>query len=1543
MKETEKLMESDTIFHIRSIEHNATLSIGNTIQSLDETKYSIIRPQDSTDHWDLQVGQIQLYDQGHYKCMVTGTSISVTHLLSVIGSPSVPRDLPILNKTDCCMIKNVSSDCLPACSATDLSRYIPLMHAFSPRCSTEDVYHIIECGTDGRSHIGCCLRQDVADFCLGLCTANFDVIPDYARCIPNEALSIISCMQEGQLTLPSPPASVSVAALSNGNLLVSWKAPLQNAANVTGFRVYFRKASEDTFKFSSVLSVSATYYIIGNLEINVLYDVYVISTSNYGTSLRSILVQVATIEGTPVVEIEASIKTCCVEKNISADCQFYCRQETYMSRFHPEKLFQCFGELPKISQCLVGHKNHTPCCQRFGIPLQCQGLCSGQPVDLNVDLAVCMTNMPLIEACIEEGNDKIPSPPKLVTVTDITYNNAVVTWEKPDGLPEPSSYVVIYSLYGSERMEIETVNGYRALLSELSSAAVYAVHVTSQNSNGSSLPSPKIVFVTDDMPGAVPTQMPYTQNNITACCSKYMPANRSECLSLCDPTSITPSFELALRCVDFILPMLECASDKRNHTSCCVQNNLAVECLPICEYNGGDLPESFIICAKQREYNIISQCYMEGLVSKPRPPTQLTVKNYSTDTVLLVWRPPLGGPMVDRYTVQYTLDVYDQGWTSVSTQKTFYSVSNLQPGMRYFFKVHSVNANGTSLPTPTVSVQTMKEIPPDIIPGLTINWTAVWQNRTQCCQNSNMSDTCSAKCISGEINPHVCMGDIRKTIACAADGRDHRLCCLNNNVPFSCQSYCVGQVPSQDYVSGLCLGWAGIILSCLSDGQGLLPTPPQNLTVTNITSQSISLQWDTPSQNCNASVVCMYEVMLLETSSSNTEPLSIYETERKNYTISNLKSLTSYTLLVRSKNQHGLSLPGPSLIVVTTSNSFKELYIVQNPSGVINSGASVTLKCDAFGDVGVNSVIWTFYDNTVGRSNVLILKNVAEEQAGLYTCTVIYDDGEIRIANARLNIKYKPVASNITELVVDPGLRMTASLRCLFKGFPEMIVWTKDSSSLMDYNRVYTEFITDFESGFSTGRLQIRNFEASDYGRYTCTGVNSFGNGSIIGILQSNYSYTTPLTPTQRSNVTECCLNKSIPLDCVGGICTFDVDLYSLILDNSKWRCLAYLQGYVSCASDGKDHTSCCRKKQISDFCLPLCYGVIPRMTEIMQCVPNITAMLDCIEEGHANIPSAPTNVNASQYYDRIIISWKAPISNHEKVQFYQVTYTNSKDNTVGNIKLGSSVQGYNISNLIPMTTYAIIVKAGNDFGTNNDSKAIQVDINVLPPGRPQNVRGQLVEYVFVRLIWDPPTSENSITGYNISYCYIEGSRRIQQHTTVEATFPTIRLGRLRYNTEYEIYVTAYNNDGSGERSDVYRIKTAEVTTSLPPKTQKQVEAQNETVGLAVGLSILMLLLIAVAVIGFFCYRRQRSKGQVIRESVYFENPQYGNNQSAQISGISDNTSENGFGYTTLEEESRDQHCYESSNSSDTRQDNLYDNAAVNDCSQAVSLEHPVT
>ena len=93
---------------------------------------------------------------------------------------------------------------------------------------------------------------------------------------------------------------------------------------------------------------------------------------------------------------------CCNNSNISPACNVLCTYDARMS--HMRALASvCKSEMSKLLKCAVGGRNHSPCCEKRGVPPSCMNLCSGVIKSEAGTPAVCMPYIGNIVMCLEEG------------------------------------------------------------------------------------------------------------------------------------------------------------------------------------------------------------------------------------------------------------------------------------------------------------------------------------------------------------------------------------------------------------------------------------------------------------------------------------------------------------------------------------------------------------------------------------------------------------------------------------------------------------------------------------------------------------------------------------------------------------------------------------------------------------------------------------------------------------------------------------------------------------------------------------------------------------------------------------------------------------------------------------------------------------------------------------------------------------------------------------------------------------------------------------
>ncbi|XP_052791128.1 Ig-like and fibronectin type-III domain-containing protein 2 [Mya arenaria] len=1499
------------------VDHNVTISIGQDLQASSD-KYNINSPQDATNQWNLIIYKVQLSDRGTYRCYVQGLmeSLYLNHHLSISNSPTAPPPTE-LDVTDCCVSSGVETCALPMCrTVTPIMQMATI--AGNSTCMENNLVKVLKCAQDGRNHMGCCIRSGLSPKCQRLCDGWGEAEgADFSECILS-ALALVQCFKVGQSTLPSPPTSVSAISIKT-QIVVSWKPPLENADLVDHYKIQYRKQGQQHFKAINVSDIAEEYHIIPGMEQNSVVEIRVIAVSQYGASQPSNLLEVMIREPVNVGQKFMEVKDCCASKSVNANCLEFCDPTLLYYGGGPhlaDKLLPCYTDIQPIYQCVLGQGNHTPCCDQMNIPSKCLPLCSGQYI-LTWDLTACLQYMPIISACVDEGAGVLPSSPKNTHIVpgSITHNAVTVAWSNPDDFALGQYYLVAWRQSGTDNLYWQTANvtlGTQYMITGLDAATIYDISVSTVNGKGSSLPEVILVIVTDDEPVA---SKPF---NETECCKKK--GVRTECLQLCshefrikDINAITGT---AIACFDAIEEMVYCSSDGRNHSECCKREGISSNCLGLCTLKPDEpLTVNFLSCLLYKD--TLSKCFETGRAALPKSPEAITVMKRDVTSLTVRWSAPTGGPDIKFYSVQYISSQQYKDWTNgrssnwtqlSKTADTFKTISNLTADSIYMVRVYAGNDDGTSLSS---SLLTASTLPNPLDKEGQINWEAVWQNRTHCCQSNNFSKTCEDKCVfSYDFETPECLPDVYNMMMCATDGRNHVPCCQAiPNFPVSCEHFCSAQVSKLDAVDTLCLKLIPQIIACFTEGQGLIPPPPEQVRVTAYTSDTITVEWATPIANCNGTR-CEYLVILMpENAEQLTDPgvKYIMVGSQLKFTLANLQSTSQYKVSVLARNSNGESLPAPFITVVTRQPGTNLITISQTPPGVVPVDTSLKLVCT--GPPSSFKFAWIRNKQSISETSQYSSSLLKQDDEGLYTCKVNYtgSDGMAHEIERSIfvNIKYKPdpVTIGVTRRVL-PGMNVDTLLYCQFRGFPDVVSWTKDSQALQKDSYFVKQLLHNTNNGTTTSELQIRDVVTEDFGNYTCKGTNSFGSGMITEGFDNDFPGPTlpPSNTTKSTHVSDCCSARNVSEECRDQICTYAVDINTIITNSNLYHCLAFFEDYIICGADGKDHSVCCETQGVNDFCMPFCKGQVPaheEKWELALCVQHSEPIIECAINAIQYSPSVPMDVKANVHEDSVVVHWTPPSLNADKVLKYEVYNYRQPSmfmdpNQPQNAGMHSSRLKLDLPNIKKGDTYLGWVIAENHFGVSPRSNNYTVTVNGLVPPKPTNLRG-VVAGNNVTLTWRKPPTSLAIKSYSIFYGDVSSTQ--SKKITVERSV-YILMG-LSPGMSYSISVAAVSEDGEGTRSDA-------IVVNIPGMAEIPMAQTDGSTGTVVGVVLGIVFFIALAVLAVFFIKRYghfKSK-DLGNTNVAFENPQY--SQGPKVTGLpgEDETENNPYGYGRMREES---------------------------------------
>lgn len=1450
------------------VNQNLQLSVDNVLLTDDTEHFSIFNSLTPNGEFEteLQLADVQLLDNGYYKCQIVSSSSMLLQINTLVVSDG--DTIPVTgtsgsfdhphrrNFTDCCLKEGVDSECLSVCApeSSELSA-----NAFA-NCTSYSL-EFIKCGSSERNHAPCCVKSQVPDFCLDIC---LNQLPILSRSQLSACAAYVQnfsrCFQEGFYLISSPPRLVAAELDSdNTGVRLSWQLPSQPGKERLSFRVFYRETAAPVYR-SMPLTENLTE-IVGDLHSNTHYRFFVISVNRWGSSLPSNFVEIATHQGVGVTSspTDFSLLACCEEQRVIPMCRSYLCTGELISMEPGTDLLPCYSEIDKVFQCISGMRNNTECCIRHGLSPRCFPLCDGQLSQVTFEKLDCFKEMGTINSCFQEGHESIPGHPASIVLDSVSSTSAVLRWSLPNiGSDRVLHYTVRYREYNDPLFTAISVSGLNLTLVNLSPLTLHEVAVSSVGKLGTSLPSPVIVFQTYWLPdehetGFQPTssslRLPFSEalspaESLARCC---LEANISrDCLKFCS-YSLSPSNSSASGflppCLSHINRFLYCATDGMNHKDCCQRKGIKTSCLGYCSGTISSAPYD-IDCLL--DMPTMLTCFLEDSRVLPSMPLKVAVLNKTAYTIVLGWLPPLrNSGLVDSYVVSYCQDKMTATWSKGTTNDLSFILQNLLPDTTYFITVAAQGKQGTSLPTQELEARTL---PVNVVKNVNIE-----RNLTDCCELLNVGKSCLPVCGgSGTVGINECGRDLGKIIKCAAAGQDHSSCCRRRNIPTHCLDFCRGSPKVDSFPGLICVSFIEHVFSCFNEGFENLPDPPDHFSFTEVGSTYIVFTW-------SESGFVVYNFYY--TSRSTNETFSV-EGVHSPYLLPNLRPYSQYDVYMVAVNAYGASSPAVTLTVTTTADSSNRLRVEQEPEGYVAVGSKVVLRC--FGPEDT-SPVWLHHNGRRSALSVLQIDAATERDGGRYTCVVQGSDPES--ADIILKVQYAPfVEPRFQSFEVDSGNDHVVHLECNFFGFPDTVLWQHVNGTVVQTNHAndhrYTAatYVVE-DTGVIVAQLSINQVSEDDFGWYICEGSNFYASGKGYVILRAPGATLVPALPPsslpRTENVAACCLEKRISSGCASA-CVFDVDITAIRL--KRLQCIPELPKMVECSADGRNHSRCCIDRRVPSRCLSFCSGFVSTPVD-MTCLVHISEIIDCMENGHANLPSRPLNVTIT-INAVVLVSWLPPASNPNLVQFYEVSYSTglsqgiiSSQNTAS-----SEVHFMVLKDIMSFTHYDVTVIAHNHHGSSIPSDRVSFTTHEPFPPPPSNVTALAIDSTSIQVMWGHPKVDRQFITFYCIYFQAEDKGNLTKVMVGRSVFD-LTLKGLQFRTVYRIYVTAVTSHFESSPSLEITIQTAD----------SDFWSQSQA-SLGAGLFFVFFVSFLVAVAVSCWCRRHLSR---LRESVFFENPSY--------------------------------------------------------------------
>ncbi|XP_067138807.1 cell adhesion molecule Dscam1-like isoform X1 [Centruroides vittatus] len=221
----------------------------------------------------------------------------------------------------------------------------------------------------------------------------------------------------------------------------------------------------------------------------------------------------------------------------------------------------------------------------------------------------------------------------------------------------------------------------------------------------------------------------------------------------------------------------------------------------------------------------------------------------------------------------------------------------------------------------------------------------------------------------------------------------------------------------------------------------------------------------------------------------------------------------------------------------------------------------------------------------------------------------------------------------------------------------------------------------------------------------------------------------------------------------------------------------------------------------------------------------QFSEILTVITDGEAP-GGSPVKVHATPIgSSRLHVTWQAPVSilHYGLLKGYHVGYKayNAPDDTPFTYKTVEEVESYEksceIRNLKRATKYRIVVQAFNDRGAGPHSDEVIVQTLEFDPPQTPSLKVDSVTSSTILLIWESIfDNENPVSGFIINW-----RKDGDEWTELQLSRDQIShlLTGLKCGTNYQFFITSYNNVGKGEPSDIVSGRT-EGSAPIAPTTQ---------------------------------------------------------------------------------------------------------------------------
>lgn len=1258
--------------------------------------------------WILRIQRVKASDSGLYSCELNTTpKMSISRIVAIAEEEDLPisgsslggssKTLSILevehNYTDCCINEAVPKECHHFCQFRGLITDVEPQGTSVHNCINH-LSSITKCLADGRDHMPCCRKQNIPETCRPVCVGNFSLttVLDHFTCMHYTA-PVLACIAEGVQILPPQVTSLSVDPISSTQVNVSWILPnkLSHAqlieaiqVNVTqldsfdgvGIRLSPEKRDKDadesvsTPTVKEVSDTSATTYpppdlyglqvrytvagnessfIIPDLKPYTMYEIQVRSINRAGSSLPLFPIRTLTLtsgqsdtkksqdprdieERTPAKEgdDEKDEETTPNEKKETSSEKESEGVDSHDNKKNSNKKpsRESEEESPPPSNDKKSPKklpDMKQCCRSNGVMIdRCVNvLCDPVRSDeaTLTDLMICAPFANVTFACLADGVDHTPCCKSRGVssgcldfcsgkVKRVDFRHFVCL----DQLPSFSSCVLDHHqvLPGSPTnfMVVNVHHDWAIIkwnppkfLGE--SITKYLIHYREVNSND---PSGRYnVTVGKKSPFLLDRLTPGGRYEVYVKAANEYGTSQGSSRVVFSTPPVFSNQEVELTAT----------STAYNETQCCSRAGIVKDCLPLCSYRvkvtdvltrsslcAQNLPtlvrcgaggRNHIPCCRRRGVSDGCLNICAGLVdSSP----YVVAARCSDDLAKILQCMEEGsgllpGMPVDLHASLVTKDTIHLEWQSALEDTNVTSIA------------FQVRYGKTDSDIPLHPLQH----------DMSVNTTTPNALITGLDPGNRYSLYVVASNSYGISLPSLVL--VVNTSSVSSDSRDDKKMISSN----------IG--------------------------------PPHSINVLHQSTDTITFKWMPPlyvPPDSSIKYIVYYKAVNGSGAENVTHDWTMIETSFNTMFLMNLTYETEYALRVqaindRSNSQDKSSLSEVALVWTDPAIPASVNLPVIIPAGPIIEGNNVTFMCIGVGTPAPTLSLLLNGQVALRQERRHIALTVIGVKRNLTQVSCYATNGfsrtksssEAAQSSLEIRVRFKPKILTSTSVVHVIKMSPTR-LQCEYTGNPQPhVIWFKDTA---DRKQVQVSpsprisFVTVTHSDMTKSwinSLVIKSVNDSDAGDYHCMAVNDIGQDalSLELLVDISKNYT--------SNAKECCQSLSVAKECIG-VCSFDVDIDSAL---SNPACYPELDKLMTCAADGSDHRSCCRRRGVPTDCIRWCAGL--KVTKASLCsLSSAHDIVNCFQEGKALLPGPPKAVHVKHFLEgnRVRVEWDPPTKN---------------------------------------------------------------------------------------------------------------------------------------------------------------------------------------------------------------------------------------------------------------------------------------------------------